>query len=72
MRIALVGLDLNDGGGRAGGEWVRRTLMWTSKEEADLSEDRDFADADGQLGWFLGDVYNGKGDILFAELYGVG
>jgi transposase InsO family protein len=43
------------------------------EEEIDLSEYRDFADAYGQLGRFLDDVYNGKrihsslGDLTPAE-----
>ena len=35
-------------------------LMRTIREEIDLSEYRDFADAYGQLGRFLDDVYNRK------------
>jgi transposase InsO family protein len=35
-------------------------LMWTIRDEVDLSEYRDFADAYGQLGRFLDDVYNRK------------
>jgi transposase InsO family protein len=36
--------------------------VWVAdiKEEVDLSEYRDFADAHGQLGRFLDDVYNRK------------
>ena len=40
--------------------FVERLLRTIREEEADLSEYRDFADAYGQRGRFLDDVYNRK------------
>jgi transposase InsO family protein len=40
--------------------FAERLMRTIREEEIDLSEYRDFADAYGQLGWFLDDVYNRK------------
>jgi transposase InsO family protein len=41
-------------------EFAERLMRTVREEEIDLSEYRDFADAYGQLGRFLDDVYNRK------------
>jgi transposase InsO family protein len=40
--------------------YTERLMRTIREEEVDLSEYRDFADAHGQLGRFLDDVYNRK------------
>jgi transposase InsO family protein len=40
--------------------FTERLIRTVREEEIDLSEYRDFADASGQLGRFLDDVYNLK------------
>jgi transposase InsO family protein len=53
ISMAAVG-KLEDNG------FVERLMRSIREEEIDLSEYRDFADAHGQLGRFLDDVYNRK------------
>jgi transposase InsO family protein len=53
MSMATVGKPEENG-------FAERLMQTIREEEIDLSEYRDFADAYGQLGRFLDDVYNRK------------